>query len=266
MAGDTRLRWGPMAAIAGAAIVLLSPAAAAPPKGSNPASNSATSPAPITTCKPDMRSGPVECAEWKSAIAAEGAAKAARESITISRWTLAAAIFAGLIAVIAACLARSSNRIARSVGQAQARCYLSARNALLYINDAGEVTVKVLAHNSGQSPARDLRWTFTVQVQNDHDDWTWEQVAAADLPGSDVYALGEQVLSATLIGDHIMPVVQASALMLEPSVEVRLNVSARWRDVFDIPANDQWSFTATLPGALNRDLALASVPGPIANA
>ena len=267
MAGATRLRWRPMAVIAAATITFMAPTAGAAPKSGDDATRHAATPPTIRpTCAPDMRSGPVECAEWKSAIAAESAATAARESTAIGRWTLGAAIFAGLMAAIAAWLAGASNRIARSVGQAQARCYLSARKALLHINDAGEVTVKVLAHNSGQSPARDLRWTFTVRLRNDHDDWTWEQTAAADLPGSDVSALGEQELTATLNGDHIMPIVQAADLMLEPTVEVQLIVSARWKDVFDIPANDRWSFAATLPGALNRDLPLDPGPGGMADA
>jgi len=92
------------------------------------------------------------CAQWRAAIAAEKAADAARDAVN---WTIVGVFLSsfGLLALLVTIhQGREGLEVARSIGQAQTRAYVSI-TALKGNHVAKGLVFQTIVHNSGQSPA-----------------------------------------------------------------------------------------------------------------
>lgn len=103
------------------------------------------------------------CAQWRAAYAAENSAYWAKWSF----WVGALGI-AGLIATIiqgrlGLDRAMDANSIARDIGEAQTRAYVSIENAWLSFENA-RFSFRLQVVNSGQSPASDFGWTVSFHI------------------------------------------------------------------------------------------------------
>ncbi len=118
------------------------------------------------------------CSAWRSAIAAEQAAAAAKSANDLALWALifSAASVVGLIGTLiqasrslyqsrrSANAAEKAIAQTRAVGEAQVRCYLavSAASVAFYLPDIKpQLGLKI--KNVGQSPAFDITWTVELQ-------------------------------------------------------------------------------------------------------
>lgn len=62
-------------------------------------------------------------------------------------------------------VASSANELAREHGEAQVRAYLIIQDAACRLTDNGQVTIQPRFSNSGQSPARQVRWLARAIIQ-----------------------------------------------------------------------------------------------------
>lgn len=67
-----------------------------------------------------------------------------------------------------------SNKIARNVGEAQVRCYISIKSVNLKRCDNRAPEVHIVVLNSGQSPARKFRFTHHVRLGSEVPEVAWE--------------------------------------------------------------------------------------------
>lgn len=153
---------------------------------------------------------------------------------------------------------REANAITRQVGEAQARCYLSARDVLFSIDANGTPNVDMTVLNSGHSPARGFKWAFQVRLANVADEWAWENQPAEPSGSRDISAKQMELLSLQTYDGHPMPQGQLSDLLLEPRVRVKLAISAIWQDVFGEEHQEQWCFECLGPLGIDEGIQLFS--------
>lgn len=117
------------------------------------------------------------CIALRSTVATEGATQVARWGIWISVGSLVASggaliglIFAFLQGQRGIALAIEANAIAADIGKAQARAFVVVHRVECKLNAAGQIVTKATFHNSGQSPARRLRWLYNAALVTIHDD------------------------------------------------------------------------------------------------
>ncbi|WP_442680637.1 hypothetical protein ACSBM8_05425 [Sphingomonas sp. ASY06-1R] len=103
------------------------------------------------------------CAQWHAAYAAEG-------SVYWAKWAFWVGLFgvAGLIGTIIQGRmglreAMAANRIARDIGEAQTRAYVSIEKAWLKYEDP-HFFVRLKFINAGQSPAADFSWYARISI------------------------------------------------------------------------------------------------------
>jgi hypothetical protein len=191
------------------------------------------------------------CAQWKSVGAAESSTYWAKFAALIG-------MFSALGIVVALGLTVYANWIARRIGEAQVRCYLSAKDVKFSINGQGQPRISMTLINSGQSPAIDFRWAFQVNVSNltPHEGWQWACQALIPGGGRDIFAQREDVRSLTIINDQVMPQGQLSDLLLNPQLRITVRIITAWQDVFSEEFAENWRFEASCAGAIDTDLAL----------
>lgn len=68
-------------------------------------------------------------------------------------------------------VARRANLIARQIGEAQTRAYLSITDAVLTFDEWGVADLNLTIRNTGQSPARDVSWRFELALALLKGDW-----------------------------------------------------------------------------------------------
>jgi hypothetical protein len=111
------------------------------------------------------------CIALRSTVATEGATLIARWGIWISLGSLIASSGA-IIGLIVAfmqgqrgiALATEANKIAVETAQTQARAYVVVEKVECKLDDDGQFVTKVTFQNSGQSPARRLRWLYNAHL------------------------------------------------------------------------------------------------------
>lgn len=149
---------------------------------------------------------------------------------------------------------REANAITREIGQAQARCYLSAKDVKFRIDNDGvpQVTMNVL--NAGQSPGRNFRWAFHVRLSNQVDNWVWENQPAQPGGGRDIPTQQQEPHNLALIDGAPMPQGQLSDLLLTPMVRITISIEAVWTDVFEKEWHETWRFQAMAPTGIDVDI------------
>jgi hypothetical protein len=155
---------------------------------------------------------------------------------------------------------RDANAIARQVGEAQARCYLSARDVLFSVEAGGIPHVEMTVLNSGHSPARGFKWAFQVRLANIADEWIWENQPVEPTGSRDISAQQLELLSLRTYDGNPMPQGQLSDLLLEPQVRVTLVISAVWHDVFGVEHQEKWPFECMGPLGVDVSIHLFSDP------
>ena len=117
------------------------------------------------------------CAQWRAAFAAEAAAR----NSAWANWIAGVSTLVGIVGILgllrtlnltaaantlsrrAAEAAEQTARDSRTIGEAQARCYLSIESVLAFIGtDDGKPRLHVAIRNSGASPALETTWTAVL--------------------------------------------------------------------------------------------------------
>jgi hypothetical protein len=155
---------------------------------------------------------------------------------------------------------RRSNEIARTVGEAQVRCYLSIKSPSLKIDMYGQPEVDIVVFNSGQSPARKFRWTHSARWRCRRPEIEWES-----LPLSEPSL---EYLRDITVGDNKLPTnVQMSGRNLTEGQEeglaratvifVNVTIWMLWEDVFGNEFSELWNFQAGhMGGCIDNDIPL----------
>ena len=196
------------------------------------------------------------CAQWRAAVAAE---KTAHEARRATVWAIVATILSGLsFFAVALALIQTVrfNRSARRIGEAQVRCYLSAKEVKLRFDDTGQPMISLIVANSGQSPALNFRWTFSTDITNIVDGWDWASEPGRQSAVRDIPAQGEESFAATIPNGQPMPQGQLSDLLLSPNLHIKVQIITAWTDVFENGSNKTWRFEAMLPAGLDIGMAL----------
>ncbi len=156
---------------------------------------------------------------------------------------------------------QEANEIARDVGEAQTRCYLSPSDVTLRIDGHGDPSVELSVFNSGQSPAVDFHWLFTARVRLTGSwDWTSGQMILDQFrPGTYIPAQASPKLSLTFLNGAPLPQADLSDLLLQPTVRLSVEITAQWKDVFKKKFRQTWRFQAEHQGpSFDADMPLWS--------
>lgn len=207
----------------------------------------------VPNCTGDRARADELCAQWS---AADAAWTIGTIGIVIGGLTLVAAVAAAIFAKLAANHARAANRIAQDIGQAQVRCYLWVREAKLRFDGNGTPMVSMIIMNSGQSPARDVHWSFVTSVRNITDGWQWSHPQTKPMRGRDIAAQTPELFAADIPAGDAIPQGDLSDLLLGPNLAMKLTANVTFVDVFGNSFAESWSFEAMKPGELNEDLEL----------
>lgn len=178
-----------------------------------------------------------QCSEWRAAEAAEDSAFWAMASFFVAGFGVV-----GLLITIRQ--TRHANVISREIGQAQTRCYLSARDAAIQFGADGSPILSMMVKNSGQSPARYFQFVFEVFVQNHTDGWEWQSAPQAlleDPENHDIPAGADERVFLSIV-DAPLPQARLSDFMLDPILGMTVTIQAAWRDVFELPHSQVWNF------------------------
>lgn len=151
---------------------------------------------------------------------------------------------------------QEANAIAREMGEAQARCYLSAKDVSFSIDQHGIPCINLSVLNSGQSPARNFRWAFQVRLANITDDWAWENQPMQPGGGIDIAAQQQEPLSLGIIDGNPLPQDKLSDLLLSPETRITVKVFAEWSDVFQSEWDGNWPFQANGPCGVDDEIKL----------
>ncbi|SER90142.1 hypothetical protein [Sphingobium sp. YR768] len=157
-------------------------------------------------------------------------------------------------AIAATNAAVEGNNIAREIGQAQARCYLSPRDVKFRIDTYAAPHLYMTVLNSGQSPARNFRWTFQVTMRLMPDGWQWGSRLIEPGGGRDIAAQQGEAVQLGIAAANAMPQGQLSDLLLEPTVRIEARIVARWSDVFGVEQEETWFYQAIAPTGLDMDI------------
>lgn len=158
---------------------------------------------------------------------------------------------------------REANEIAREIGQAQARCYLSPKDVKFRIDTCAIPHVSMSVLNSGQSPARNLKWTFQARIRVMPDCWEWANQATEPGGSWDIAAQQQEPLSLGIADNNPVPQGDLSDLLLEPEVRVTVQIKAVWADVFGEEWSETWLFQAMGPMGVDKDVDMfPDFPGP----
>lgn len=162
--------------------------------------------------------------------------------------------------------AQEANEIARDVGEAQTRCYLSPSDVTLRIDGHGNPRVELSVFNSGQSPAIDFHWLFTARVRLTGTwDWTSGQMELDQFhPGTYIPSQASSNLSLTFLNGAPLPQGDLSDLLLAPTIRLNVEITALWRDVFRKKFRQTWRFQAEHHGpSFDVDMPLWSAIPPM---
>lgn len=151
---------------------------------------------------------------------------------------------------------REASEIAREIGQAQARCYMSAKNVTFRINTFAIPNISMNALNSGQSPARNFRWTFQVRVKVMPNGWEWESQPTEPSGARDVAAQQNEPLLLGIADGHPISQGDLSDLELGPDVLINVRILAVWNDVFGTEWQETWLFQSLAPTGLDVEVPL----------
>jgi len=158
---------------------------------------------------------------------------------------------------------RQANEIAREIGEAQARCYLSAKDVKFHMDNFGTPRVRMSVLNSGQSPARNFRWTFQVRMKLMPNGWEWENQPPEPGGRWDIAAQQHEPLELALPDRKPLPQGDLSDLLLGPEARVTVSIKAVWIDVFGVEGAETWLFQAHGPTGVDVDVPMfPDFPGP----
>lgn len=202
------------------------------------------------------------CAQWRAAFAAEAAAR----NSAWANWIAGVSTLVGIVGILgllrtlnltaaantlsrrAAEAAEQTARDSRTIGEAQARCYLSIDSVLAFIGtDDGKPRLHVAIRNSGASPALETTWTAVLGydtgpagVRRRDDSRAAELVRVAIAPGS-TFDVPAVVLDFPISSDE-------RALLLQPDgllqLSARIHVTAT--DVFERSVGTEDFFTGAI--------------------
>ena len=178
------------------------------------------------------------CAQWKAARAAELGALWTERGFWLSAIS-AIGIGAALLLTI------DSNKIARSVGEAQTRAYLSIIDPKVRILSNGVPWVDIVVVNSGQSPAIRFSWSPTVRYDiiyglNQEFDFRQERKTSPfETWTRDIPVGGQIPLNTSRDGpkDEFHTVMEFTK-----SIGIALTIDAEWLDVFGKKFTGKWDF------------------------
>jgi hypothetical protein len=140
--------------------------------------------------------------------------------------------------------AQKATKVARDVGEAQVRAYISVKSANIYFGgDTGIPFVQITAINTGQSPARNFIWAAKIRYFSEFE----EELVSGDIegwlkqPGIDIHAGTE---ATPLYVDHTFALIEQRAKWTREQDKTGISVVVHfaWTDVFGFTLVDQASF------------------------
>lgn len=166
------------------------------------------------------------CAQWRAARGSENSAFWAQLSFWVSSISAVAIGLALLLTI-------DSNRIARRIGEAQVRCYLSIPKIEIDYDDLLYPGIALTIRNSGQSTARDVNWSFQATINGPKNiSITSPQVLNDPLMeyGRDISAGGKSRLKIRRIESQ--PSYEFGEILAAKHVSIHVIVILTWSDVF----------------------------------
>lgn len=139
---------------------------------------------------------------------------------------------------------RDANDIARDIGQAQVRCYLSIKSVFATVNSLGMSDIAVTLSNTGQSPARKFFWASEMTYMTGKGEVYWESDKRPidegdhprDIPIGNIGGFGRSHIGRLLSEE------EGVALRESDTIIFTAEITIRWEDVFGTEFNETHKF------------------------
>jgi hypothetical protein len=130
---------------------------------------------------------------------------------------------------------------------------MSISTATVDIDENALFTVRPTFMNSGQSPARDLRWGHQIafrSIRGPKLTWQSENEEINRELAPHTFAAGEKYALLGVTPDLILDRDSADALWECKEIELEVRFDVEWRDVFGLPFTETFHYEATMPVAI----------------
>ena len=156
--------------------------------------------------------------------------------------------------------ARKSNEIAQQIGQAQTRCYLSVKSAKILIEMSGNIGMTIILLNSGQSPARNFRWSFLVNLRSKNPNFNGEIGLSKESLISSGHSCDIAVGESHPPNQILCPrfeLLDIPDTGLPTYMTIGVKISLFWDDIFGKSFNEDWNFQYSGARGFDKDIALS---------
>jgi hypothetical protein len=200
------------------------------------------------------------CAQWKAARAAEEGAFWTKATFWIGPIGIVVTIIGTLLLLRTIRqgdeglkAARDGIDETRRIGEAQVRCYMSMPSATIEIDENALLIVRPTMMNSGQSPARSLRWTHRISCRSVRGpEFHWkskrEEINRDLTPHT--YAAGERYSLFGVTADLVLDRESSDTFWECERVQFEVKFDVEWQDVFGLPFSETFYYEADTPVAI----------------